>query len=93
MMTGEGVARVLISKHSAYLEGDIVFAPTGWRTHVLSDGTGLRKLDPARAPVTTALRRAWDAGVHGVLRPPADRQTEARRKRYFEIGTARGAAH
>ncbi len=55
MMTGEGVARVLISKHSAYLEEDIVFAPTGWRTHALSDGTGLRKLNSAGAPVTTAL--------------------------------------
>jgi len=28
---------------------------TGWRTHALSDGTGLRKLDPAVAPVTTGL--------------------------------------
>ena len=27
----------------------------GWRTHALSDGTGLRKLDPAAAPVTTGL--------------------------------------
>src|SRR5439155_225380 len=27
----------------------------GWRTHALSDGTGLRKLDPVAAPVTTGL--------------------------------------
>src|SRR5712692_12051626 len=55
VMTGETVAQVLISHHPAYAEGDLVFAPTGWRTHALSDGTGLRKLDPAGAPVTTGL--------------------------------------
>src|SRR6266481_9766591 len=54
-MPGEAVARVLTSNHPAYAEGDIVLAPTGWCTHALSDGTGLRKLDPAVAPVTTAL--------------------------------------
>jgi NADPH-dependent curcumin reductase CurA len=60
VMTGEAVARVLTSKHPGYAEGDIVVAVTGWRTHALSDGIGLygtplRKLDPAVAPVTTAL--------------------------------------
>jgi len=54
-MTGETVAQVLTSNHPAYAEGDLVLAPTGWRTHALSDGTGLRKLDPAVAPVTTGL--------------------------------------
>jgi NADPH-dependent curcumin reductase len=60
VMTGEGVARVLTSNHPDYAKGDIVVAVTGWRTHALSDGIGLygtpmRKLDPAAAPVTTAL--------------------------------------
>jgi NADPH-dependent curcumin reductase len=55
VMTGETVARVIASKDPAYAEGDIVLAPTGWRTHALSDGAGLRKLDPAFAPVTTGL--------------------------------------
>ena len=55
VMTGETVARVLSSNHSAYAKGDIVLAPTGWRTHALSDGTRLRKLDPTVAPVTTGL--------------------------------------
>ena len=60
VMTGESVARVLASKHPGHAEGDIVVAVTGWRTHALSEGIGLygtalRKLDPAAAPVTTAL--------------------------------------
>ena len=55
VMSGQTVARVLTSNHAAYANGDIVLAPTGWRTHALSDGNGLRKLDPAVAPVTTGL--------------------------------------
>jgi NADPH-dependent curcumin reductase len=51
---------VLASNHPGYAEGDLVVAVTGWRTHALSAGIGLygtplRKLDPAAAPVTTAL--------------------------------------
>src|ERR1700730_300787 len=55
VMTGETVARVIASNRSEYSEGDIVLAPTGWRSHALSDGVGLRKLDPTLAPVTTGL--------------------------------------
>src|SRR5438094_3371788 len=55
VMQGEAVATVIASKHPGYSEGDIVRARTGWRTHALSDGNGLRKLDPAVAPVTTGL--------------------------------------
>jgi NADPH-dependent curcumin reductase CurA len=55
VMPGETVATVVGSHHSAYSEGDVVLAPTGWRTHALSDRGDLRKLDPAVAPVTTGL--------------------------------------
>jgi hypothetical protein len=47
VLTGETVAQVVTSNHPAYTEGDIVLAPTGWRTHALSDGTGSRKLEPS----------------------------------------------
>src|SRR6266446_3226876 len=44
VMTGETVAQVRTSNHPAYVKGDIVLAPTGWRTHALSDGSGLRAI-------------------------------------------------
>src|SRR5437899_11574425 len=71
VMTGETVAHVLVSNNSAYVKGDIVLARTGWRTHALSDGTGLRKLDPAVAPVTTGLGVLGMPGftAYGGLRP------------------------
>jgi NADPH-dependent curcumin reductase len=55
VMGGESVATVIASHHPGYSEGDVVLAPTGWRTHALSDRADLRKLDPAVAPVTTGL--------------------------------------
>src|SRR5277367_4743078 len=55
VITGESVADVVTSDHSDYAEGDIVLAQTGWRTYATSDGVGLRKLDPAVAPITTGL--------------------------------------
>lgn len=55
VMTGEAVAQVISSNRPDYLEGDIVLTQSGWRTHALSDGSSLRKLDPSTAPVTTAL--------------------------------------
>ncbi|MFC0220505.1 NADP-dependent oxidoreductase [Pseudochelatococcus lubricantis] len=55
VMEGGTVARVEQSRHPGYAEGDIVLSHSGWQTYALSDGTGLRKLDPAAAPVSTAL--------------------------------------
>ena len=55
VMPGESVATVIASNQSAYSEGDIVLAHTGWRTHAISDRADLRKLNPAIAPVTTGL--------------------------------------
>jgi NADPH-dependent curcumin reductase CurA len=55
VMTGESVAVVESSQLPGFAPGDVVLAPTGWQTHAISDGAGLRKLDPAAAPVTTGL--------------------------------------
>jgi NADPH-dependent curcumin reductase CurA len=55
VMVGEAVARVIESHHPEYSEGDIVLAQTGWRTHAVSDGAGVRKIDQGGPPVTTRL--------------------------------------
>ena len=55
VMGGETIAEVILSNHSDYAEGDLVLSRSGWRTHEVSDGSGLTKLDPKLAPPTTAL--------------------------------------
>ncbi len=55
VMSGESVAEIIASDHPDHAIGDVVLAQTGWRTYAVSDGSGLRKLDPALAPVTTGL--------------------------------------
>ena len=55
-MGAEGVAEVVASDCDAYKEGDIVLAQTGWRSHAaLVPDERTRVLDPAKAPITTAL--------------------------------------
>lgn len=55
LMEGGTVARVLESKHPRFAVGDLVLSYSGWQSHALSDGTGVRKLDAAFAPVSTSL--------------------------------------
>src|SRR5262245_42033522 len=55
VMEGGTVAEVIDSRRPDFAVGDIVLSHSGWQTHALSDGKGLRKLDPASAPVSTAL--------------------------------------
>jgi NADPH-dependent curcumin reductase CurA len=55
VLVGGTVCVVEASRHPDFAEGDLVLSYSGWRTHALSDGTGLRKLDPSVAPVSTAL--------------------------------------
>ena len=55
VMVGGTVCEVVTSRHPSYSAGDVVLSYSGWQTHALSDATGLRKLDPGVAPVSTAL--------------------------------------
>jgi NADPH-dependent curcumin reductase len=54
-MVGGTVGEIVASRHPKYAAGDIVQGYGGWQEYALSNGTGLRKLDPAAAPVSTAL--------------------------------------
>jgi len=55
VMEGGTVSEVVASNSDKYRVGDIVLSRAGWQTHMVSDGSGLRKLDPKLAPVSTAL--------------------------------------
>src|SRR3546814_4979732 len=54
-MGGGTVAEVVASEHPDFVPGDVVLCQCGWQEYALSDGKGLRKLDPSAAPVSTAL--------------------------------------
>jgi NADPH-dependent curcumin reductase CurA len=54
-MTGGAVGRVATSRHPRFAEGDWVLHGLGWREWALSDGSGVRKVDLAGAPVSTSL--------------------------------------
>ncbi|MCY4119643.1 MAG: NADP-dependent oxidoreductase [Acidobacteria bacterium] len=55
VMVAGTVSRVVESKLGGYAAGDIVLGANGWQDYALSGGTGVRKLDAADAPISTAL--------------------------------------
>ena len=55
VLVGGTVCVVEESRHPEYAAGDVVLSYSGWRTHALSEGSGLRRLDPSVVPVSTAL--------------------------------------
>lgn len=61
VMEGGTVAQVVESRHADFAIGDIVLAHAGWQTHAVVTAKQIqRKLDPAQAPISTAL------GVYGM---------------------------
>jgi NADPH-dependent curcumin reductase CurA len=65
VMVGETVAEVMESRHSQFAAGDIVAVRNGWQQYALSNGVGVRKIDPAIAPVSTALGVLGMPGLTG----------------------------
>ncbi len=55
VMVGGTVGKVLQSNHPGFAKGDIVEGMLGWQEYAISDGQGLRKVDPKVAPISTAL--------------------------------------
>jgi len=64
-MHGEAVAQVVESRHPGFAPGDHVVVRNGWQEYALSDGAGVRKVDPALAPVSTALGVLGMPGLTG----------------------------
>jgi len=55
VMEAGTVSEVIASNNAGFAKGDVVLSRAGWQTHALSDGTGLRKIDPTIAPISTAI--------------------------------------
>jgi NADPH-dependent curcumin reductase CurA len=55
VMIGGAVGEVMESKHAQFARGDIVEGMFGWQQYAVSDGEGVRKVDPTIAPISTAL--------------------------------------
>jgi NADPH-dependent curcumin reductase CurA len=55
VMVGGTVSQVLESRNGKFSAGDFVVGYDGWQSHAVSAGAGVRKLDPTRAPISTAL--------------------------------------
>jgi NADPH-dependent curcumin reductase CurA len=55
VMVGGAVGKVVQSNNPRFQAGDIVEGLFGWQEYAVSDGKGVRKVDPSVAPVSTAL--------------------------------------
>jgi NADPH-dependent curcumin reductase CurA len=51
-MVGGTVCQVLRSNQAGFAQGDLVLAYTGWQEYAVSDGRGVRKIDPQLAPIS-----------------------------------------
>lgn len=55
VMTGGVVGEVVASNHADYNVGDFATGQFGWQEYAVSDGAGVRKVDPSLAPISTSL--------------------------------------
>ncbi len=55
VMPGETIGTIIASNHADYATGEVVLAHTGWRTHAVSRGEGVRKAAQSALPVTAQL--------------------------------------
>lgn len=67
VMAGDTVSQVLESRHPDYRPGEYVLARSGWQQFALSSGQGVRRLDPAAAPVSSALGVLGLSGLKGYV--------------------------
>ncbi|MBM9464097.1 NADP-dependent oxidoreductase [Aeromicrobium sp. YIM 150415] len=55
VMQGGTVAAVVESRSSELAEGDLVLSASGWQEYAVADARQVRRIDPDRAPISTAL--------------------------------------
>ena len=54
LIVGRTVAEVVQSNHHNFSSGEIVVCSNGWQEFGVSDGEGVRKLDPTSAPLSAS---------------------------------------
>ena len=59
-MVGQTVSLVTESNNPRFRPGDFVLTNDGWQDYAVSDGAGLRKIDPSIAPIS------WSLGILGM---------------------------
>jgi NADPH:quinone reductase len=55
VMGGGAVGKVIRSQHPEFSEGTFVVGDFGWREYAVSNGKGVRSVDPRVGPISTAL--------------------------------------
>ncbi len=65
VMVGETLAQVMESQHPDFAAGEYVTVRNGWQQYGLSTGQGVRKIDAAVAPVSSALGVLGMPGLTG----------------------------
>lgn len=55
VMVGGAVSRVLVSNHPDFSAGEVVEGRSGWQSHFVSRGEGMRKVEAGGHPLSTAL--------------------------------------
>jgi NADPH-dependent curcumin reductase CurA len=55
VMEGGTVGEVVRSNHPRFAAGDVVEGRLGWQEYAVSDGKGVRRIDPSIAPISTAV--------------------------------------
>jgi NADPH-dependent curcumin reductase CurA len=55
VMEGGTVGEVVRSNHPRFAAGDVVEGRLGWQEYAVTDGKGVRKIDPSVAPISTAV--------------------------------------
>jgi len=55
VIAGRTIGEVIKSKNDDFNEGEIIVCSNGWQEYAVTNGEGVRKLNPEQAPITTAL--------------------------------------
>ena len=63
VMTGRTVGEVVESRNADFAVGDYVIATFGWQEYGITDGRGVRKIDPKLAPIAVHLGALGMPGV------------------------------